>query len=209
MSPVYAPDVFFSDHLLRAWRVRSITTEMPRIADFASEAIRIDRNGEQEMKTRSIVAGLSLIVAFEAASLCTPAAAQDVQAYCAKVRDDDRVQPVPGNLIHAARRMFEVPADASDSYVQAGTSIRCMNGAVWLCSYGANLVCDKADVSRDSYGAEKYCRQNPGSAGVPMSATGHATIYEWRCVGREARIARQSTAIDDRGFIAGNWKQLE
>lgn len=161
------------------------------------------------MRARSIFAGLSLVVAFETATLCTSAAAQDVQAYCAKVRDDDRVQPVPDSLIHAARRMFEVPADASDSYVQASTSIRCMNGAVWLCSYGANLVCDKADVSRDSYGAEKYCRQNPESTGVPMSATGHATIYEWRCVGREARIARQSTVIDDRGFIAGNWKQLK
>jgi hypothetical protein len=161
------------------------------------------------MKTRSIFAGLSFIVAFEAATLCTSAVAQDVQAYCAKVRDDDRVQPVPDNLIRAARRMFEVQADTPDSYVQASTSIRCMNGAAWLCSYGANLICDKADVSRDSIGAERYCRQNTDSTGVPMSATGHATVYEWKCVGREARIVRQSTAVDDRGFIADNWKQLE
>lgn len=161
------------------------------------------------MKTRAIVAGLSLLVAFETAVLCTSAAAQDVQAYCAKVRDDDRVQPVPDSLISVARRMFEMSADTSDSYVQASTSIRCMNGAAWLCSYGANLVCEKADVSRDSIGAERYCRQNPDSIGVPMSATGHATVYEWKCVGREARIVRQSTAIDGRGFIAGNWKPLE
>ena len=55
-------------------------------------------------------------------------------------------------------------------------------------------------------GAEKFCRQNPDAIGVPMSATGHATIYEWTCVGREARIVRQSTQVDARGFIAG---QLE
>lgn len=179
------------------------------MAGFAGEASRIDGNGEQEMKTRSIFAGLSLIVALEAAILCTPAAAQDVQRYCARVKDDDRVQPIPDHLIGVARRMFELPADASESYVQASTSIRCMNGAAWLCSYGANLVCEKADVSRDSYGAEQYCRQNPDSIGVPMSATGHATVYEWKCVGREARIVRQSTAVDDRGFIAENWKRLE
>lgn len=40
-------------------------------------------------------------------------------------------------------------------------------------------------------------------------ATGHATIYEWNCVGQEARIARQSTQVDARGFIAENWKPLE
>lgn len=140
---------------------------------------------------------------------CTPAAAQDVRAYCAKVGDDDRVQPVPEALLPNARRMFDVEAATADSYVQATTSVRCMNSAVWLCSYGANLVCEKADVSRDSPGADRFCAKNPDSIGVPMAATGHATVYDWKCVGRKAQIAGQNTEVDPRGFIAGNWKQLE
>ena len=141
--------------------------------------------------------------------LSTSASAQDIQAYCAKVGDDDRVQPIPDALLQNARRMFDVQVDEADSYVQATTSARCMNGAVWLCNYGANLICEKADVSRDSPGADRFCKQNPNSIGVPMSATGHATVYDWRCVGREARIAGQIVDVDARGFIAGNWKQLQ
>lgn len=140
--------------------------------------------------------------------LCTSAAAEDVRAYCASVGNDDRVQPLPGGLMTVARRMFELPAEMNDQAVQATTSVRCMDGSVWLCSYGANLVCDKADVSRASPGAARFCRQNPGSTAVPMSATGHATIYDWTCVGREARVAGQNVKVDTRGFIAGNWKPL-
>lgn len=160
-------------------------------------------------EVRSIFAGVLLAAVAGATPLCTPASAQDLRAHCARVGNDDRVQPMPGNLIPNARRMFELAAETPDSYVQATTSMRCASGAVWLCSYGANLVCEKADVNRSSDGAERFCRQNPDSPDVPMSATGHATIYEWKCVGRKARIARQSTEVDARGFIAENWKQLE
>ena len=161
------------------------------------------------MGMRSSFSGFLFLVFAGATMLCTSASAQDVQAYCAKVGDDDRVQPVPDSLIQIARRIFEFSAETPNSYVQASTSVRCMNGVVWLCSYGANLICEKADVSRNSHGAEQFCKQNPNSIGVPMSATGHATIYEWKCVGQEARISRQSTAIDNRGFIADNWKPLK
>lgn len=161
------------------------------------------------MGVRSSFAGFLIVVVSGTTMLCTSVSAQDVQAYCAKVGDDDQVQPVPNSLIPVARRIFEVSAETSDSYVQASTSVRCMNGIAWLCSYGANLICEKADVSRDSFGAEKFCRQNPDSIGVPMSATGHATIYEWKCVGQEARIIRQAIPVDTRGFIAGNWRPLK
>jgi hypothetical protein len=133
----------------------------------------------------SIVAGVLLGIVVGSTMLSTSASAQDIQAYCAKVGDDDRVQPIPDALLQNARRMFDVQVDEADSYVQATTSARCMNGAVWLCNYGANSI------------------------GVPMSATGHATVYDWRCVGREARIAGQIVDVDARGFIAGNWKQLQ
>lgn len=158
---------------------------------------------------RSIVAVLLLCCAAGSQPFCTPAAAQDVQAYCAKIGNDDRLQPLPDALLAYARRMFDVPADMAASHVKATTSFRCMNGAVWLCDYGANLICGKADISRSSPGADRFCKQNPDSIGVPMSATGHATVYDWKCVGREARIIGQILRIDERGFIVENWKQLE
>ena len=155
---------------------------------------------------RSIVAAVLLAIV---AGTVTSASAQDVRAHCAKAGNDDRVRPMPGNLVANARRMFDLEAETPDSYVQATTSVRCANGAVWLCSHGVNLVCDKADVSRSSNGADRFCSQTPDSTDVLMSATGHATVYEWSCVGRKARIVRQSTEVDARGFIAENWKQLE
>ncbi len=158
---------------------------------------------------RSIVRVLLVSCVTESVMFCTPASAQDMQAYCATVGNDDRVQPVPDALLPNARRMFDVPPDMAASHVKATTSVRCMNGAVWLCNFGANLICGKADVSRKSPGADRFCKQDPDSIGVPMSATGHATVYDWKCVGREARIIGQIVQIDGRGFIAENWKQLE
>lgn len=157
---------------------------------------------------RSYLTGV-LLAAIVGAACCSSASAQEIMTYCAKVRDDDRLQALPPSLTANARRMFEVSADMSNSYVQAATSVRCMGGTVWLCDRGANLVCDKADVSRKSSGAERYCRQDPNAIGVPMSATGHATIYDWKCIGGKAVIAGQSTEVDARGFIGGNWKKLE
>jgi hypothetical protein len=144
-----------------------------------------------------------------AALSCPPASAQDVQAQCARTGNDDRVRPLPSSLIPNARRIFELEAEMPDSDVRATSSFRCMNGAAWLCNAGANLICGKADTSRVSPGAEQFCRQNPGSTDIPMSVTGHATVYEWTCAGRKARIVGQTTGVDARGFIAGNWKKLE
>ena len=158
---------------------------------------------------QSIARILLMSCAVGSVMFCMPASARDLKAYCAKVGNDDHVQPIPDALLPNARRMFEVPADMAASHVKATTSVRCMSGAVWLCNSGANLTCGKADVSRKSPGADEFCQQNPDSIGVPMSATGHATVYDWKCVDREARIIGQTVEIDGRGFMAENWKQLQ
>ena len=158
---------------------------------------------------QSIVRILLMACAVGSVMICMPASAKDPNAYCARVGNDDHVQPVPDALLPIARRMFDLPADMAASHVRATTSVRCMSGAVWLCNSGANLTCGKADVSRKSPGADEFCQQNPDSIGVPMSATGHATVYDWKCVGREARIIGQTVEIDGRGFMAENWKQLQ
>lgn len=135
--------------------------------------------------------------------------AQDVPSLCARVANDDRVRPIPITLVPKARQLFSFSADAPGKYIQKSTSFRCMEGKVWLCNTGANLVCGKADASRTSAGAADFCEQNPGSDGVPMAATGHGTIYEWKCVGTKAVIAKQAETVDPRGFIAENWKPLD
>jgi len=66
----------------------------------------------------------------------------------------------------------------------------------------------KADTSRTSAGRDEWCRANPNDQNIPMAATGHATIYEWRCSGTRAVPVRKFSPIDDRGFEVMNWKVL-
>jgi hypothetical protein len=135
---------------------------------------------------------------------------ENAQAYCAKVGDDDSVKTIPAGLIPQARKLFFHPSSAvSDAEIRDSTSFRCMSGKIWLCNYGANLVCGKANVSRESTGAMAFCKENSGSDSVPMAATGHDTIYSWKCAGNKARIARQTLTVDPRGFIAENWKRIK
>jgi hypothetical protein len=150
---------------------------------------------------------LCVTVTFSALCQQAPAPAQAPVEYCASVGTDDEVRPLPPGLVPEALQLFySRPVDPEQ--VRRSAVYRCMDGAVWLCNYGANLVCAKADVARVSRGAERYCRENPGSDVVPMAATGHATIYSWECVGAKARIKSGSLSVDSRGFIADQWKRL-
>lgn len=135
--------------------------------------------------------------------------AQNNQRLCAGKGSDDRARPLPAAIVPQARKLFGFSPNTPNALVRKTTSFRCMKGKAWLCNDGANLVCGKADTSRTSRGAEEFCRQNPGSAVVPMAATGHATVFAWTCAGNEARISRRIARADPRGFIAGNWKRLQ
>jgi hypothetical protein len=143
-----------------------------------------------------------------AALLGTPAAAQDIRSRCDRVGDDDSLRPMPAKLVLQARRLFGFSPETPDATIKKSTRYRCMGGKVWLCNHGANLVCDKANVSRSSPGAAEFCKENPSSDFVPMVATGHDTIYAWKCVRREARISGQIGTVERRGFNAENWKPL-
>ncbi|WP_292528021.1 hypothetical protein [Methylocystis sp.] len=141
--------------------------------------------------------------------LPTFALAQDVAARCAKVGDDDKTKPIPAALVPQARQLFGFSRETPNAVIRKGTSYRCMGGKTWLCNVGANLVCGKADASQSLPGAAAFCKDNPGSDMIPMAATGHDTIYEWKCVGPNAQIARKIVNVDSRGFIAENWKPLD
>jgi len=88
------------------------------------------------------------------------------------------------------------------------TTRRCMSGRVWICTYGANLPCGKGNISRTSKGGDAFCAGNPNSDVIPAAATGHDTIYTWRCRGRDAVPDRHPFSIDLRGFVAEMWKPL-
>lgn len=157
------------------------------------------------IETRALAAAAGALTLFAMGA----ARAQDVPALCARVTNDDRVRPIPITLIPKARELFTFSSQATDAYIQKGTSFRCMDGKVWLCNTGANLVCGKADTSRTSAGASAFCKDNPGSDVVPMAATGHDTVYEWKCDGEKAVIAKEAVAVDSRGFLSYNWKPLD
>jgi hypothetical protein len=159
---------------------------------------------------RSVQAASLAVIAGAVTNLAVGTArAQDAKSLCARVANDDRVRPLPVTLVPAARQLFSFSADTPSGYVRKSTTFRCTEGKVWLCNYGANLVCGKANTGRASAGAEDFCKQNPGSDVVPMAATGHDTVYEWQCVGNKAVISKQVETVDPRGFITENWRQLD
>ena len=76
-------------------------------------------------------------------------------------------------------------------------------GHVLVCTAGANLPCGRANTSRTpGPGVVAWCRDHPNAAFIPAVATGHDTIFAWRCQGGVPQIGRQISDVDPRGFIA-------
>jgi len=129
---------------------------------------------------------LSFIIALAVLlPLIKPDYAQDTETahqYCQKVDNDDRVRSIPSDLLPYARRLYPYYENDVDDYLLGSTVYRCMNGEVFLCNYGANIPCTKADLSRHLASVDAYCKEVRNDNFVPMAATGHATIYTWRCV---------------------------
>ena len=90
-----------------------------------------------------------------------------------------------------------------------GGFVRCANGKLLACLIGANLNCGKADTRRSLPGASEFCRANPGADNIPMFATGHDTIYGWRCVGKRAVAGKARVSVDPHGYDAGNWREID
>jgi hypothetical protein len=110
----------------------------------------------------------------------------------------------PPNLVAAVASVFQI----SDASAREATFVRCAGQKLLACYVGANLNCFKADVRRMLPGATAWCSDNPGSASIPMSATGHDTVYEWSCKGNRAVKGRIVMTVDAQGYAADNWKRL-
>ena len=155
--------------------------------------------------SRTLIGGALAVAAVSAFG--TPAAyAESPARTCSRVETDDTLRTVPASLGSAVNGVFETrmpPAEAARM-----TSYRCYRGQVLRCTVGANLPCGKANVSRRLPGADAWCRKNPNADVIPAAATGHDTIFEWRCAGRKATVAKQTGQVDARGFFKEYWKAL-
>jgi hypothetical protein len=115
-----------------------------------------------------------------------------------------RPEKAPPDLTLALAKAFNI----DEASAREGAFVRCVGPKLMGCAVGANLVCDKADKRRALAGATAWCRDNPDSTGVPMAATGHATIYEWSCKGRRAVAGKTVVTVDPDGYIAENWREI-
>jgi Tol biopolymer transport system component len=90
---------------------------------------------------------------------------------------------------------------------QKTTIWRCMDSQVYACNFGANLPCDsKANTDKTpAPEMEDYCKANPDSDFIPMSVTGHATIYTWRCAKDAPELLEQIDKVDAAGYLASIW----
>jgi hypothetical protein len=149
----------------------------------------------------AIVAAL----AFCALQLPCPAPAASGAAICASGAGPRAPAPVPKALEADVARTFDVPVEM----IRDGAFVRCAGTRLLACAVGANLNCGKANTRRSLPGASEFCRANPDADNIPMAATGHDTIYAWRCVGRRAVPGKAVVAVDPDGYDAGNWREID
>ena len=154
----------------------------------------------EKRRRRAIAAAL----AFGALACAAPASAASGAALCAAGAGPRAPAPVPKDLEAAVARTFGLPVEL----VRRGAFVRCAGDRLLACAIGANLNCGKANVRRSLPGAREFCRANPGADNIPMAATGHDTIYAWRCVGKRAVAGKALVAVDAHGYDAGNWKEV-
>jgi hypothetical protein len=155
-------------------------------ADFTSTRIHLGRN-----------------IGVEAVSMNN---GENAFQYCRRVGTDDDPGEVPASLAPAFAKVFGVRMTPAE--IQHNSSFRCYRGRVMGCMVGANLNCGKAETSKTSQGGDEWCRSHPDDVMIPMAATGHATIFSWRCSGNRAVPAKMISKVDDQGFEVINWKPL-
>ena len=128
-----------------------------------------------------------------------------VQPLCAAHETSNIPRPVPESLAATVNATFGTSMPAQ---MAASTSVyRCAGGQLMLCTTGANLPCGKADTSRtQGTGARAWCKQNPNTDFTPAYATGHDTIFAWRCADGAPKIEKPIFNVDAQGFITQFWR---
>jgi hypothetical protein len=143
------------------------------------------------------------LVAF--ASIAFADSAHAAGPYCPGGAGLRSAHAVPAALERSVADVFGIGV----AQVRDGAVVRCVGSQLLACWVGVNLNCGKADTRRRLVGATAFCRDNPEAVDVPMAATGHDTIYDWRCVKGRAVAGKVVMAVDPQGYIAGNWKVVK
>ena len=176
-------------------------------AGHGYDACRMHGRVQMTMVLRC-VAIVGLLASTTALTACAaaPSAPEAPAAFCARAGTDDTLRPIPAALVPAVNAAFHtsMPADVA----MRMTVFRCAGGHVLACGMGANLPCGKADTSRASIGGAQWCRAHPDASFIPAYATGHATIFAWRCRDGVAVVTQQVFRVDPRGFVAEFWREL-
>ncbi len=151
-----------------------------------------------------VAAGLAAVLL---AAWCGCAHAETPASFCQRVGTEDTARPIPEALVPQVNRLFDMRLSVPEA--TATTVFRCAERHVLVCTAGANLPCGKANASRSpNAGMLQWCHDDRDAAFIPAAATGHDTIYEWRCRAGSPVIARQALHVDPRGFVAEFWKPL-
>jgi len=150
------------------------------------------------------LATIGLCLSAEPGLSAGPLAGEAPAQYCNRIVNDDSLRTPPSSMMAAAQHLFHVAPD----YPRRATYYRCADANVMLCIVGANLPCGKANTSASLPAAAAWCRANPNADFIPMTVTGHDSIYRWRCVDGAATAGQKVGAVDDRGFFVDYWKAL-
>ena len=111
-----------------------------------------------------------------------------------------------GAALSAYRTLFpQAKGPPSEGELAAGTRFRCKGGALLVCFVGANLPCGKMNASRANAGADAFCRTRPDAGDVPLFASGHDSLFTYRCDGGRAVVARQVYHLDGQGYATEVW----
>lgn len=156
---------------------------------------------------------LGVLVTLFMAGAARAAPTDDLHKLCRQARNDDTIRDYSPALrdgtVQAFRKLApDAQGTPDDSELQTQAQYRCMDGKVLVCFVGANLPCVKMNASRDNPGADAFCRSNPNQDGVPAVATGHDTIFSYRCRAGKAEVAGRIWELDKRGFARKLWTAL-
>ncbi|MGA9865728.1 MAG: hypothetical protein WBQ75_04730 [Acetobacteraceae bacterium] len=154
------------------------------------------------MKAALIAALASLMLSAGIARAETP------RQYCARVGTEDALRPLPSSLVPQVVQLFGLE-HMPIAQVLRGTVIRCMDGHVLACNYGANLPCGKANTSAALPAGSDWCRQHPSADFIPAYISGHNSIYRWHCAAGAPVAGGPVARTDARGFLTRYWKRLD
>ena len=141
----------------------------------------------------------------------------DPFAYCAAVGTVDAPDArytgtaVPDAIISGYKNAAGLTDSSELLDVFKETTIwRCMDGVVMVCNFGANLPCDaKANTdTTPTQAMQDYCAQNSNADFIPMSVTGHETIYSWACDWENAVAGEAFDRPDAAGFLSRIWYEI-